>query len=181
MREFDELKLARVIDACGGVDGRVKLQKIVYLLKVMGFDLPFDDFVVRQHGPFSRAVACSADVLKAAEMVSERCDELGPAPGGECVRQYAYSVRDDVARLIRQHFDVTPSKGKPPLDVVAAELKGQDRAVLEVAATRLFLEREGRLKGDRLDAELSRLKGHLSSSFAAADRFLADLRSKSWL
>jgi uncharacterized protein YwgA len=34
------MKLARVIDAAGGIRGRVRMQKIVYLLKAMGYDLP---------------------------------------------------------------------------------------------------------------------------------------------
>jgi len=176
MRDFDELKLARVIDACGGIDGRVKMQKIVYLLKVMGYDLPFDDFVIRQQGPFSRSVAWATDVLTGAEILQERIDELGVNSEGEPVRQYSYQVRDDIAPLIRKSFDVKAPRKKRKIDEVASRLKQKDRAVLEVAATRVFLEREG-LCGKKLDDELQRLKGHLSSEFQNANKLLAELRA----
>jgi uncharacterized protein YwgA len=181
MRDLDEMKLARVVDACDGIDGRVKMQKIVYFLTVMGYDLPYDDFTIRQQGPFSRAVACAADTLKGAEILQETTSELGPSCGGEPVLQYSYRVRDEVAPLIRQHFDVAAPAGKPPLEQVARQLKGHDRAVLEVAATRVFLDRESKLSGPNLKAELQRLKGHLSNRFDEADSLLKTLSERSWL
>ncbi len=182
MREFDELKLARVIDACGGIDGRVKMQKIVYLLRAMGYDLPFDDFWIRQHGPFSRAVACSTDLLKGAGFVDEEVEALPMLNQfGEQAQQYSYRLKDAVRDLVRKHFDIPAPAGKPPIDEVAAELKLKDRAVLEVAATKVYLEREDGLSGDELDAELKRLKGHLSGSFAPAEALTSDLRQKGWL
>lgn len=181
MRDRDELKLARVIDACGGVDGRVKMQKIVYLLKAMGYDLPFNDFRIRQLGPFSRAVACATDTLGAAGFVKETEDELGTNDVGEPVRQYSYRVLDSVKPLIRKRFSIPTPAGKPPIDTSATELRKHERAVLEVAATKLFLQREDKLKGDKLEAELKRLKGHLSSRFDAADALLKNMRRKGWL
>jgi len=181
MKDIDEMKLARVIDACGGVDGRVKMQKIVYLLRAMGYDLPYDDFMIRQQGPFSRAVACDTDVLKGAGIVEENVEELGTNDFGEPVVQYSYSVRDAVTPLIRQHFDVPGPEGKPSVNEVAAELRKHDRAVLEVAATKVFLERRDRLSGEALEKELRRLKGHLANRFAEADALLEDLKQKGWL
>ena len=181
MRDFDEMKLARVVDACGGIDGRVKMQKIVYLLKAMGYDLPFDDFRIRQHGPFSRAVACSADVLKGGQILVEEEKAHGTDPHGEPILQYSYIVRDKLKSLIRESFDIAEPEGKPPVDEVGKELNEHDRPVLEVAATRVYLEQEDKLSGDALEAELSRLKGHLESHFADAKEFLAELRKKGWL
>lgn len=181
MRDLDEMKLARVVDACGGIDGRVKMQKIVYLLTAMGYDLPYDDFTIRQQGPFSRAVACAADTLKGAEILEETTFELGSNSAGEPVIQYSYRVRDEVAPLIRQHFDATGPPNRPSLDEIARKLKDNDRAVLEVAATRVFLERESKLSGSDLDAELRTLKGHLTSHFAKADDLLASLRKRGLL
>ena len=181
MKDIDEMKLARVIDACGGVDGRVKMQKIVYLLRMMGYDLPYDDFMIRQQGPFSRAVACDTDVLKGAGIIEEDVKELDTNECGEPIRQYSYSVRDAVAPLIRQHFDVPGPAGKPPVNEVAGELKKRDRAVLKVAATKVFLERHDKLSGVALDGELRRLKGHLANRFADADQLLRDMSKRGWL
>lgn len=181
MSEFDEMKLARVIDACGGVDGRVKMQKIVYLLKVMGYGLPFDDFRIRQLGPFSRAVACSTDTLKAAGFIIETPEGLGKNEIGEQMTQFSYAVSASIKPLLRDRFDITKPTGKPKIELVATNLKKHDRAVLEVAATKVFLQREDRLKGDALDSELKRLKGHLANRFTEADAMIADLKRKAWL
>lgn len=181
MREFDDMKLARIIDACGGVDGRVKMQKIVYLLKAMGYDLPFGDFRIRQLGPFSRAVACSTDTLKAAGIIEEMPEDLGVNEVGEPVQQFSYKVSDSMRLLLKKRFDIAKPQGKPAIETVASALKDCDRAVLEVAATKVYLQREDRLKGGALDTELKRLKGHLSSRFDEADALLAKLRDQGWL
>lgn len=174
MRDFDELKLARVIDACGGIDGRVKLQKIVYLLQVMGYDVPFEDFMIRQHGPFSRSVAWATDMLKGADVLEETKTALDESEDGKDVELYSYQVRKDLSSLIRKSFDVHGPVDGPPLDEIAKRLRQFDRAVLEIAATRVFLEREG-LSGGMLDQELKRLKGHLLR-FPEAEQLLLELR-----
>lgn len=181
MRELDEMKLARVIDACGEIDGRVKMQKIVYLLKAMGYDLPFDDFVIRQQGPFSRAVACSADILTNGGFIEEKRDEKGQDESGRPIIQYSYRVRDGFASFLREHFEVLNPSGKPNLSGVAQELVQKDRKVLEVAATKVYLEREDGLAGKRLQSELEELKGHLRGSFDAADALLEDLAERKLL
>jgi len=181
MRDFDEMKLARVIDACGGVDGRVKMQKIVYLLKVMGYELPFDDFVIRQLGPFSRAVACSTDLLKSAGFIDETREEAGHNVHGEPVFRYSYTVSTSIRPLLMQHFDVDTPPGKPPINDMAVDLKAQDRAVLEVAATKLYLQREDQLAGQALEDELRRLKGHLAADFSKADALLSEWKQNAWL
>lgn len=174
MRDFDEWKVARVIDACDGINGRVKLQKIVYLLGVMGYDLPFKDFTIRQHGPFSRSVAWTLDTLTDAGILVEEARPYPSTSEGEPVIGYSYSVREECVPLIRNSFDIVAPKGKPAIGEMAGRLKKEHRAVLEVAATRVFLEREG-LTGDEFANELKRLKGHLEGSFAEANCLVDEL------
>jgi uncharacterized protein YwgA len=179
---MDEMKLACVIDACGGIDGRVKLQKIVYLLKAMGYELPFDDFRIRQLGPFSRAVAVSMDLLTTAGFVEETQQDIGTDPETEePIRQYSYAVSDSIKSLLATHFRVPQPQGKPNLETAAMMLREHDRAVLEVAATKLYLQQEEGMKGSRLEDELRRLKGHLASRFADAKSLIADLKNRGWL
>ncbi len=173
MSELDELKLARVVDACDGIDGRVKMQKIVYLLKVMGYDLPYDDFRIRQQGPFSRAVACDTDTLRGAEILIEEHAELG-----EGVVRYSYTVRDDVVLFVQEHVDVSAPSNAPSLEAICQELQEKGKAVLEVAATKVFLECEAELQGEELDTELERLKGHLSDRFREASTLLSDFADR---
>jgi uncharacterized protein YwgA len=181
MKDFDELKLARVIDACGGIDGRVKMQKIVYLLGAMGYDLPFHDFVIRQHGPFSRSVAWATDALKSAEILLEVREDRGEGADGTPVYQYSYTVRDEIAPLIRKEFEVLGPDKKPRIDEIAKRLRREERAVLEVAATRVFLQREESLPKAKLDEELNRLKGHLAEHFPRADKLLSELTRDGFL
>lgn len=177
MRDFDELKLARVIDACGGIKGRVKMQKIVYLLREMGYDLPFHDFTIRQNGPYSNTVGWAADILSGGEVIEEEQQELGTnTVTGQPVTVYSYRVRDEIAPLIRENFDVAAPLGKPPLNDVVKKLKDLNREVLEVAATQVFLEREG-LTGEALEKELASLKGHLKSKFDMAKKLLSQLKN----
>ncbi|HWL95559.1 MAG TPA: hypothetical protein VNT79_18720 [Phycisphaerae bacterium] len=179
MRDLDEMKLARVIDAAGGIDGRVKMQKIVYLLKAMGFDLPFDDFAIRQQGPYSRAVACSADLLTGGGFLVESTRELGECnASGEPIVQYSYEVRENFSPFLRENFDIATPAGSPALETIARELKSKDRKTLEVAATKVYLQHEEKLSGSRLDAELEKLKGHLRDAFETADALLDDLKKR---
>jgi uncharacterized protein YwgA len=181
MGDYEEMYLARIIDAAGGIDGRVKMQKIVYLLTLMGYRVPYNDFTIRQQGPFSRAVAVAADTLKGGEVLDETESSLGNDQQGKQVVQYGYRVREALAPLIRQHFDVAAPPGKPSVDEVARYLKAKDRAVLEVAATRLYLEKEDKLSGEALEKELRRLKGHLRNAFPEAERLLDELKRRTWL
>lgn len=182
MREFDELKLARIIDACNGVDGRVKLQKIVYLLRAMGYDVPFDDFWIRHYGPYSRAVAACADSLASAGFVEVSKKELPiKNSDGTYATQYSYKVRDLLKSLLKEHFDVRAPQGKPPVDQVATSLQQIDRHCLEVAATWVFLEQEDHLRGEELNSELKRLKGHLSDAFSCAAKSIESWKKDGWL
>jgi hypothetical protein len=70
---------------------------------------------------------------------------------------------------------------RPSLDDFCQELKKKDRTVLELAATRVYLEREDNLKGDELDAELKLLKGHLFARLDDANELVADLKRRTIL
>lgn len=181
MQQFDEMKLARIIDAAGGIDGRVKMQKIVYLLSTMGFDVPFRDFAIQRHGPFSRAIACAADIVNGAGFVEETANQIGEKPSGEPVVRFSYRVRPDLSELLRKHFSVRSSNENISLEAAASELNGRPTPVLEVTATKVFLEQEDGLTGDELENELRRLKGHLASSFSEADELLEEFRRRKWL
>lgn len=182
MSELIEMTLARVIDACGKIEGRVKMQKIVYLLKAMGYDIPFDDFRIRQLGPYSRMVAFLTDSLKDTGIAVEERENKGlDRLTGESVIQYSYSLTESGKKLARKYFDIPNPKGKPPIDESAQELNRYDRPTLEVAATKIFLERKEGLTGDKLAKELESLKGHLKRHFKKADRLIEEMREKQWL
>jgi hypothetical protein len=182
MSDLDDLKLGRVVLGAGRVDGRVKLQKIVYLLQQMGYSLPFDDFRLHHQGPFSRSLAWATDSLRAMGLLIEDVEVLGTdSRTGEAINQYNYSVDQNWKGRLRDWFDVRGRNGLPPVDEPAGLLAQHPRATLEVAATKLYLQSEG-LTGSGLDNELRRIKGHLGQhAFDEAEQLLAELRAKKWL
>jgi uncharacterized protein len=118
---------AIVRDAGGQIVGRTKLQKLTYFLVAAGLeeDVPF---LYKHYGPYSESVAVAAREAHLLGFMREREDMA--AWGG------TYSI-----------FTVD---GQPGPDVPASRLQlaqiaaGADAVELELAATALFLFREGR-------------------------------------
>ena len=167
MEVMELLKVAGLVNIADHIDGRVRLQKIVYLLEQLGYDLPFDDFLIRQHGPYSRALASSVDTLCEAGILNEAVEKVR---GSE---MYVYSVTDASKGWV-DDISVAEASGRSISDDITALLE-RTRSVLEVAATRVYLQREDELSGDELEKELALLKGHLKTSFAEAKEFADEL------
>ena len=121
-----DLVVAIVRDAGGEIIGRTRLQEIAYLLDVVGYGDGFD-FSYKHYGPFSEGVAASAmkGVLMGYITEVERQAEWGGIYS-------IYSVnaqQDDSVPLGRREL--------------ACQAKEFDAVALELAATAVFLSREG--------------------------------------
>ena len=180
--DLDDLKVARLIHEAKGVDGRVKLQKIVYLLMAMGFDFPYDDFRILQRGPYSPSLAATVDCLSACGLVVQEKEDLGTATNGTPIVRYNYRVTKEIGKLLKELKIGIPTGGPRARFPKAIRLLASTNVyVLEVAATILYLRDEDGLSGKHLESELKLLKGHLLSHFDAARAFLSDLKSKGLL
>ena len=122
------LRIANIVrDAGGRIVGRTKLQKLTYLLVEAGLEenIPF---VYKHYGPFSESVAAAAREAHLLGLMSEREDLA--AWGGT--------------------YSIFTAEGQPEHDVPDSRLQlaqiaaGADAVELELAATALFLFREGR-------------------------------------
>ncbi len=163
MSALPELTIAKVIEACGKIDGRVKLQKIVYLLSAMGYQLPYRDFHVRHYGPFSPRLAAALDFLVSVGVVTEH-----PVPVGEESQRYDYETSPRYSDSLAEYVHVPVPEGRPALEAVGAQLARCDRPTLEITATMHYLhDQEGR-SDDALTRELAALKGHLPDFEAKA-------------
>ena len=120
-------RIAAVVrDAGGQVVGRTKLQKLTYFLVASGLeqDIPF---LYKHYGPYSELVAVAAREAHLLGLLLEREDLA--AWGGT--------------------YSIFTADGQPGSDVPAARLQlariaaGADAVELELAATALFLAREG--------------------------------------
>ena len=121
-------RIAAVVrDAGGQIVGRTKLQKLTYLLVASGLeeDVPF---LYKHYGPFSEPVSVAAREARLLGLLRER-EELASWGGTYSI----YSV-----------------DGQPGQDVPAARVElshiasSADAVELELAATALFLAKEGR-------------------------------------
>ena len=121
-----ELIVAIVRDAGGEITGRTRLQKIAYLLEVVGFGDGFH-FSYKHYGPFSEGVAASTMkgvLLRRIAEVERQADWGG-----------VYSIYSVDAQ---QDDRVPPGRRE-----LVRRAKESDAVVLELAATAVFLSREG--------------------------------------
>ena len=127
MSHANAMKVAAIVrDAGGRIVGRTRLQKITYLLTVTGLEsgLPF---VYRHYGPFSEdlaAAARDADLLGLLEETEEQASWGG-----------TYSI---------YKTDGSPDEGTlAARRRLATEASTADSIELELAATAVFLAKEG--------------------------------------
>jgi len=122
-RSFE--KVADIIrDAGGRIVGRTRLQKIIYILEVAGLGEGFS-FEYRHYGPYSEDLASATRLAAILDLISE--DEQPSSWGGH------YSIY-----TVRSAGDVNVDRQEIARAAVAA-----DPIELELAATALFLAREG--------------------------------------
>ena len=159
-------EVAELIRRLGKVKGRVRLQKIVYLFQQM--DCPFgEDFEYGHYGPFSRTLALELDILKRNGLVKEKKQQT------ECGFLYTYEATSELEELMRDAPGLHHLAGAP-VDNALALLKDQDVRVLEVASSRLFLNRNG-LSGEKLDQALEQWKPGLKRYFSRGASLLEKL------
>ena len=121
-----DLVVAIVRDAGGEIIGRTRLQKIAYLLDVVGFGDGFD-FSYKHYGSFSEGVAASA--MKGVILGNIAEVEQQAAWGGIYSTYSVNAQQDDTVPLGRREL--------------ARRAKESDAVALELAATAVFLSREG--------------------------------------
>jgi uncharacterized protein YwgA len=115
-----------VRDAGGRIVGRTRLQKVAYLLSVAGLedDLPF---VYRHYGPYSEDLAIAAREANLLGLLNET--EQQASWGG------TYSVYEVEGQ---PNSSVSPARLK-----LAKEAASADAVELELAATAVYLAKEG--------------------------------------
>lgn len=149
------LQLLRLIDSLERVEGRKKLQKIVYILKARGHNFP-QHFGYLHYGPFSIEVAAEIDSLVSGALIDEKGD-------GQPFEAYVYTTRDTARKLLN---DLKQSIS-PEWKTLAKALNQKYVGDLEAMSTILYLKANG-FKGDALQSRFIELKPTLKSSFAGA-------------
>lgn len=144
-----EERVAAVIDAAGGkVIGRVRMQKIFYLLDQLGFDSGFD-FEYHHYGPYSRDLDNAIGDAKAFDLIKE-----------ETQNRANDGVRYSIFKLSEGFGGKDEVFEKMPRENVQQQLKLFDEVsitVLELAATIRWLVADEAVSDWR--AEIVRRKG----------------------
>ena len=127
----DSIKVAAIIrDAGGEIVGRTRLQKTVYLLSVAGLEDGFS-FAYKHYGPFSEAVATAARDGHLLGRLKETVKKT--AWGGT---YSVYQVADALDAGV-------PHQQAPARRELATAASAASPVELELAATAVFLHREG--------------------------------------
>ncbi|MBK8268751.1 MAG: hypothetical protein IPK83_10785 [Planctomycetes bacterium] len=132
---MNRLQLATLLSWAGdnGLQGRKRLQKVVYFLQEAGCALDCR-YTLHHFGPYSRDVADACDEMVAAGLVAETG---GPANGE---MQYTYTLKPATVQLLQQARDAHMQQFQP----LGAELINQDLWQLELSSTILFFFRQTR-------------------------------------
>lgn len=146
-------RLRRLVEEAGGeIRGRKKLHKLAYLCQQAGTDLG-QSFLFHMYGVYSPSLAQDIEVAELWNVLTETpsdSDGYVIGLGEEKLEEEAASSKDDTRGFS-----------------IVAKLAAQPPAVLEVMSTIVYLGDAG-YYGDRLEAKLTELKGHLSSCFSRA-------------
>lgn len=145
---MNRLQLATLLSWAGdeGIQGRKRLQKVVFFLQQAGCPLECQ-YTLHHFGPYSRDVADACDEMVAAGLIVETG---GPQNGS---MQYEYSLTPQTRSLLNQ----TPDTQLQPFQALGTELIDEHLWSLELGSTIMFFHAQD---GDWDDAltEASKFK-----------------------
>src|SRR5215469_12009355 len=123
---MNRLQLATLLSWAGdgGLQGRKRLQKVVFFLQEAGCLLDCQ-FTLHHFGPYSRDVADACDEIVAAGLVEE---VGGPTTGDP---QYGYRLKPETRRLLQQ----TPDAQMQRFQALGTELINTEIWQLELGST----------------------------------------------
>jgi uncharacterized protein len=148
---LDDYRLLKMIDAADGIDGRKRLQKLIYLLQIEGFATE-DGFFLHYYGPYSSDLAARIDDLSRRDKLLEQTEP------------YRYTVQPEARTQLEQYDGMLRERAPEELETVDGwavrfrELKAKPVRELELAATMVYW-REWGTDWDEAERNTSRAKG----------------------
>jgi uncharacterized protein YwgA len=160
--------LLALIAMLGEVEGRKRIQKLVYLLQWLGAPLP-QEFGFHFYGPYSEVLDFHLTWLRDTEVIAEVPARTRTA--GFTTYRYAVTHNGrDAAERAEKSYAIT--SWRPAVECIVT----QSPRFLELAATMAYLA--ARAPGEPRDVRAVKPeKNYTEDEIAAAKRFLADLRN----
>jgi len=171
--------MVAVIQRCEWIHSRLKVHKIFYVLKSLGYPVR-ERFEYRQHGPYSEDLASNLQSAVNATYVEERMIEVAGEEDEEPYRRYDYSLGQRGSEFIKRLFFLDPTLAAvtDAMAKVANELNQSRPIRLELVATLMFLQDEN-VRPDLIVGVLRSSKPqYTDDEVRAALDFIADLRSR---
>lgn len=169
------IPLMHLFGVAESIDGRTKIQKMVYILQCMGFPFP-EPYRYHLHGPYSENLTRELGQLADMGFLDVSVDDLG-----DDVKRFSYRSTDKLKEFLIEVPDTVPSTDQGiEFEAVVGELNGKPSSVLEAAATAVFLNRMGTSRPN-LRQELLRRKPHLVRWIDPALEYLDTLSGRGWL
>lgn len=143
-------ELVKLLTVCESIDGRKKLQKIVHVLRSLGFSFTYQ-YSFHHHGAFSAELKNEIDLLVAGGLVEESEQFAGE------YRKYVYKATSEAHAVLK-----TSGIGQisPPWINLAKELSRMSAQDLEAISTVFYLDDLG-YSDSALREQFTRLKPHL--------------------
>lgn len=166
MKEPEKVVAAILRAAEGKLIGRVRMQKVFYLLDQLGLDSGFG-YEYYHYGPYSADLSSAVADARAFHLI----DEETAARAGDGVTYSIYKLQQDV-EVNEGAFGKLGSKKAKEL---VTSLKDEDATVLELAATIHWLKHNENVV--KWEEELKRRKGAKTQNgrTAKAKRLLVEL------
>lgn len=160
-------EVAELIRRMGRIEGRKRLQKIVYLLQQSGF--PFREaFEYGHYGPYSTELADELEMLEMNELVRA---STTATMAGDC---YVYEPTQKLMSAIEQAPGLADLHESQNIDGYLAIITPEITPTLEVASSIVFLANLG-YTGEKLQNKLQSWKPHLMSFETNARQLLGQL------
>lgn len=144
------LELLELIQTLEKIEGRKKLQKIVYVLQTQGHPFP-QHFGYLHYGPYSSELASEIDALSSGDLIVQE-------KGDGQYQPFVYRPGRNVPNLLQEMGRSQSAKWTE----LAKLLNSNDANFLEALSTLLYLQRNG-FQGKRLADRFNELKPNLRS------------------
>jgi uncharacterized protein YwgA len=172
-------RLVAIVQRCGIVHSRLKVHKILYVLKSLGYPVR-EQFEYRHYGPYSGDVTAELQSAVNAQYVDERVIETGGEEDEEPYKRYDYSPGRGASDFVSRVFKADPTLAAvaDAMASVAEELCQSSPSRLELIATLMFLQDQN-VSRDLLVRVLQGNKPQFTEAeIRAALQYIGELRSR---
>ena len=172
-------KLVAIVQRCGIVHSRLKLHKLVYVLKSLGYPVR-ERFEFRDYGPWSADLASELRSAVNADYLQEQMTQVSREEDEEPYRRYDYSPGRRSSEYVSNVLSSDPTLAAvvDAMGGVAQELGRIQPPRLELVATLMFLQDQN-VPRDIIASVLQSHKPQFTDpDIQSALEYVAELRSR---